>query len=325
MGKAQGKRMLKRIRGPKLRVGPSGVRMQGPGFTRPAVPGGRSVDLMKLRKPGTGAPMPQMPLMPNQVVFRHKAWLPWWVAVLIPLLLLLALLLFLFLPRNVVVPDVTGTKSAFEAEKKLTKAQLKLAPTPKEKVSTAAAPGTVIGQTPAAGEKAKKDSDVTIEIAVGNGKVQVPDIVGKTQAEADPILEKANLTAGQVQPQPPDPKAKIESQIPAAKEVVKEGKPINIFLATIKDKKNGDKAKRRTAEAAAAVAAPRPRRSRCPRWAARWAMPRRRRPTPGSCRSRSPSSRPRRRARSSAPSRPRAPSSRRATRSRSWCPAASRS
>src|SRR3954447_1506721 len=244
MGKTQGKRMLKRIRGPKLRVGPSGVRMQGPGFTRPAVPGGRSVDLMKLRKPGTGAPMPQMPLMPNQVVFRHKAWLPWWVAVLIPLLLLLALLLFLFLPRNVVVPDVTGTKSAFEAEKKLTKAQLKLAPTPKEKVSTAAAPGTVIGQTPAAGEKAKKDSDVTIEIAVGNGKVQVPDIVGKTQAEADPILNKANLTAGQVQPQPPDPKAKIESQIPAAKEVVKEGKPINIFLATIKDKKNGDKARK---------------------------------------------------------------------------------
>ena len=74
--------------------------------------------------------------MPNQVVFRHKAWLPWWIALLIPLLLLLALLLFLFLPRNVVVPDVTGTKSAFEAEKKLTKAQLKLAPTPKEKVST---------------------------------------------------------------------------------------------------------------------------------------------------------------------------------------------
>ena len=48
-----------------------------------------------------------------------------------------------------------------------------------------------------------------------------------------------------MQPQPPDPKAKIESQIPAAKEVVKEGKPINIFLATIKDKKNGDKAKKK--------------------------------------------------------------------------------
>ena len=58
--------------------------------------------------------------MPNQVVFRHKAWLPWWIALLLPLLLLLALLLFLFLPKNVVVPEVTGAKSTFEAEKKLT-------------------------------------------------------------------------------------------------------------------------------------------------------------------------------------------------------------
>ena len=282
MGKTQGKRMLKRIRGPRA----AGRRraacaVQGPRLhpARRARQPQRRPDEAAQARHG-GAPMPQMPLMPNQVVFRHKAWLPWWVAVLIPLLLLLALLLFLFLPRNVVVPDVTGTKSAFEAEKKLTKAQLKLAPTPKEKVSTAAAPGTVIGQTPAAGEKAKKDSDVTIEIAVGNGKVQVPNLVGKTQAEADPLLEKANLTAGQVQPQPPDPKAKIESQIPAAKEVVKEGKPINIFLATIKDKKNGSKEKKDGGGGgggggkAAAVTLP-------ALGGCGGAMPRRRRPTPG--------------------------------------------
>ena len=224
MGKTQGKRMLKRIRGPKLRVGPSGVRMQGPGFTRPAVPGGRSVDLMKLRKPGTGAPMPQMPLMPNQVVFRHKAWLPWWVAVLIPLLLLLALLLFLFLPRNVVVPDVTGAKSAFEAEKKLTKAELKLAPTPKQKVSTAAAPGTVIGQTPTAGEKAKKDSEVDDrdrgrQRQGGGAERRRP---GRRPTRTRSCARRSSRSA-RSQPQPPDPKAKIESQIPADKEVVAGG------------------------------------------------------------------------------------------------------
>ena len=240
----------KGVRGPKigkpnLSVGTGGVRMRGPHVRGPQLKQQNlRLDQLKMPSRGAGAAPPSAPLLPTQAVFRQKPWLPWWVAVVIPLLLLLALLLFLFLPRNVVVPEVTGTKSAFEAEKKLTKAQLKLAPTTKEKVSTAAAPGTVIGQTPAAGEKAKKDSDVTIEIAVGNGKVQVPNIVGKTQAEADPILEKANLTTGAVQPQPPDQKAKIESQIPAANEVVKEGKPINLFLATIKDKKNGDKAKK---------------------------------------------------------------------------------
>jgi beta-lactam-binding protein with PASTA domain len=244
LAKKQGKGLLKRVRAPKVRVGPSGVGMQGPGFTRPAVPGGRSVDLMKLRKPGMGTAMPSMPLMPNQVVFRHKAWLPWWVAMLIPLLLLLALLLFLFLPRNVVVPDVTGAKSAFEAEQKLTKAQLKLSPAPKQKVSTSAAPGTVIEQTPAAGKKAKKDSEVEILIAVGSGKVEVPNVVGQDQAGAEKTLREAGLTVGQIQPQPPDPKAKIASQIPAEKEVVAEGKPIDVFMATIKDKKKkgkGDK------------------------------------------------------------------------------------
>ena len=213
--------------------------MQGPRLTKPSVPS-KNVDLMKLKAPGAGAAAPQMPLMPNQVVFRHKAWLPWWVALLLPLLILLALLLFLLLPRNVVVPEVTGAKSAFEAEEKLTEASLKLAPAPKQKVSTEAPPGTVIGQTPEAGEKAKKDSEVAILIAVGNGKVEVPNVVGQTQADAEKTLREAGLTVGQVQPQPPDPKAKISSQIPAEKEVVAEGKPIDIFLASIKDKKKKD-------------------------------------------------------------------------------------
>ena len=239
--KGAGKGFLKRFRvtGPRAQVGTSGVRMQGPRVSKPSVPS-KNVDLMKLKAPG-GSAAPQIPLMPNQVVFRHKAWLPWWVALLIPLLLLLALLLFLLLPRNVVVPEVTGSKSAFEAEQKLVKADLKLAPAPKEKVTTEAPPGTVIGQTPAAGEKAKKDSEVALEIAIGNGKVQVPNVVGQTQVEAEKTLREKNLTIGQLQPQPPDPKAKIESQIPAADEVVTEGKPIDIFLATIKDKKQGGK------------------------------------------------------------------------------------
>jgi beta-lactam-binding protein with PASTA domain len=228
-GAARG--FLKRVRvtGPRAQVGTGGVRMTGPRVSKPSVPS-RNVDLMKLKAPGGGA-APQIPLMPNQVVFRHKAWLPWWVALLIPLLILLAILLFLLLPRNVVVPEVTGEKSTFEAEKKLVKSDLKLAPAPKEKVTTEAPAGTVIGQTPAAGEKAKKKSEVEILIAVGNGKVQVPTITGSTLAAADKILRAEQLTIGQISPQPPDPTGKIESQIPAANETVRKGTPINVFFA----------------------------------------------------------------------------------------------
>ncbi len=239
-GKAGG--LFKRLGGapPSANVGPQGVQVTGPRAPRaPSIPK-KNLQLSQLKAPGGGAALPSIPLAPNQVVFRQKAWLPWWIMMLIPLLILLAVLLFLFLPKNVAVPEVTGSTSAFEAEQKLVKADLKLAPAPKEKVSTEAPPGTVIGQTPAAGEKAEKDSEVAIEIAVGNNKVQVPSVVGQTQVEAEKTLREKNLTIGQLQPQPPDPKAKISSQIPAADEVVTEGKPIDLFMATIKDKKKKD-------------------------------------------------------------------------------------
>ena len=196
-----------RVTGPRAQVGTSGVRMQGPRVSKPAVPS-KNVDLMKLKAPG-GAAAPQAPLMPNQVVFRHKAWLPWWIALLIPLAILLALLLFLFLPRNVVVPDVVGAKSAFEAEQKLTRRNSSSPPAPKQKVTNAAPPGTVIDQTPAAGEKAKKDAEVEILVAVGSGEVQVPSITGLKLAAADKVLRAGRLTIGQISPQPPDPAGKI--------------------------------------------------------------------------------------------------------------------
>ncbi len=100
-----------------------------------------NLNLNNLKMPGGQAPPAVSgPLLPTQAVFRQKPWLPWWVAIVIPLLALLALLLFLFLPKNVEVPDVVGKKSAFEAEKAITEAGLKLAPATKEKVEREAAP-----------------------------------------------------------------------------------------------------------------------------------------------------------------------------------------
>jgi beta-lactam-binding protein with PASTA domain len=171
-------------------------------------------------------------------VFRQKAWLPWWLIPVLALLAALAVLLFMLAPKHVKVPDVVGAKSTFEAEQEVTKAGLKVAPEQKEKVTKDAPPGTVIDQTPDAGEEVEKGDSVTLLVAVGNGKVTVPSIVGKTAGEAEKILRKAKLTLGQAQPQPLDPKGKIASQIPAADEVVKEGAAIDIFFA---EKGAGDK------------------------------------------------------------------------------------
>jgi beta-lactam-binding protein with PASTA domain len=226
---------------PNVQVGPGGINIQKPMVRGPQMRP-QNFNLSNLKMPGGQAP-PAItgPLLPTQAVYRQKPWLPWWVAIVIPLLALLALLLFLFLPKNVTVPDVVGKPSAFEAEKLVTEAKLKLAPQTKEKVDPKVPPGTVVSQTPAAGEKAEEGEEVTILVAVGNGKVAVPDLTGKTPGDAEKLLRDAKLSLGQATPQPVDPKAAIKSQIPAPKEIVKEGAPVDIFMVVPGDEKGGDK------------------------------------------------------------------------------------
>jgi beta-lactam-binding protein with PASTA domain len=172
-------------------------------------------------------------------VFRQKPWLPWWMAIVVPLLAALAVFLFLFLPKNVEVPDVIGKKSAFAAEQAVTEAKLVLAPETEKKVDTRVPPGTVLEQTPPAGKKAKEGEVVSILVATGDGKVDVPALTGQTPGEAEKTLREAGLTLGQTTPQPLDPKATVKSQIPAEKEIIAEGAPVDVFLTIPGTEKNG--------------------------------------------------------------------------------------
>ena len=230
---------------PNLSVGPGGVRMRGPQVRAPRVQGPRlkqqnlRLDQLKMPSRGAGAPPPTTPLLPTQAVFRQKPWLPWWIAVVLPLLLLLLLLLFLFLPKNVEVPDVVGQKSAFDAEKAITEAGLRLAPGAKEKIDDTVAPGTVLSQTPTAGEQAKEESEVSILVAVGNGTVSVPDLSGKSTTDAEKALRDVGLTLGQATPQPLDPEGRIETQIPEAKQALRVGAPVDVFMVVPGEGKGG--------------------------------------------------------------------------------------
>ena len=76
--------------GPSANVGARGVQVAGPRAPRaPSIPN-KNIELSQLKVPGGGTPAPNIPLQPNQVVFRQKAWLPWWIMMLLPLLILLA-------------------------------------------------------------------------------------------------------------------------------------------------------------------------------------------------------------------------------------------
>jgi len=232
---------------PGVSVGPGGISFRKPQITGPQMHGPRmkqmNLDMTGLKgKLGAGAgaaPAPSGPLLPSQGVFRQKPWLPWWMVPVALALAAIAVMLYLLLPKNVAVPELVGAASTFDAEKTLTDAQLKLAAAPEEKVDANAPPGSVVGQTPAAGEKAEKDSEVSILVAVGDGKISVPKVTGLSLADAEAALRDKKLTLGQSSPQPPDPNGKIESQIPAENEVVKEGAPVDIFFTDPNGKGKG--------------------------------------------------------------------------------------
>ncbi|MGH8519832.1 MAG: PASTA domain-containing protein, partial [Panacagrimonas sp.] len=167
---------------PGMQIGPSGITFQKPQFRGPQLQGpqmkGMNVNADALSKLGKGSSSsaPSAPLLPSQGVFKQKAWLPWWLVPVVIALAALAILLYMLLPKNAVVPDVVGAKSTFDAEKELTEKGFKLAGAPKEKVDPDAPAGSVIGQTPAAGEEAEEGEQVAVEIAVGDGKLTVPKV-----------------------------------------------------------------------------------------------------------------------------------------------------
>ncbi|SDO67598.1 serine/threonine protein kinase [Geodermatophilus sp. DSM 45219] len=87
-------------------------------------------------------------------------------------------------------------------------------------------PGEVMAVTPGAGEQAPYDSTVTLQVSAGLPQVQVPDVVGRSQAEASTVLQQAGLQV-QVSQFFGD---KVFRQSPAAGETVEIGTPVTILV-----------------------------------------------------------------------------------------------
>ena len=193
------------------------------------------------------------PVPPRMATFRQRAWLPWWMSIVVPLVAALAVVIVMLLPKQTTVPNLKGQPSAFAAQKLLNKIGLKLGKTtskadPKQK------PGVVIDQSPAAGAKAKKGTVVDVVTVTGTGKATVPAIVGLPLGLAQQKLIEAGLALGTVQPQPPNPNGKISSQLPLAGTPVADGFAVNVFQAVAGAAKGSGKGKAAAAAAAAAAA-----------------------------------------------------------------------
>jgi beta-lactam-binding protein with PASTA domain len=175
---------------------------------------------------GTDRPGP-----PGAGTFRQKPWLPWWLLVVAPLVVLLVAWLLSRGGNETTVPDLKGTVGRLEVEKKLQAANLALAEPVDEQQTDQSKPTTVLDQAPEPGKKVRSGSQVSVTLAVGSGKVPVPDVTGQTVAQATGTLAAAGFQAVPPSGVADPTTATVGSEVPPAKTPVGKGTSVQLYLA----------------------------------------------------------------------------------------------
>ena len=199
-----------------------------------------------------------VPPPPRAGVFRQRAWLPWWLAIVAPIAVVAAVALISLLPKQAKVPNLKGAANVFAAQKLVNSAGFQLSPRTTSVLDATKQPGGIADQSPRAGTKAKRGSIITVAVYTGTGKVDVPSVLGATPGLADQALRASQLTLGAVSPQPLNPEGKIRSQIPLAGTKVAAGTAVAVFMAPAGGgaaARTGPSARSKAAAAAAAGAA----------------------------------------------------------------------
>lgn len=157
------------------------------------------------------------------------------------------------------VPDVRGM-TYDEAREELNKYELGIKKASEEEPSNDYAKGEIKSQDPGEGERVKKNSTVTVVISSGEAaeKVQVPNVVDRSEAEAEELLQDAGLKVSHGEAQYSDSIAEgnVISSDPAAGTEVDEGTSVTIVVSLGKEKvKVPDIRNMTAADAEAALAA----------------------------------------------------------------------
>ncbi len=223
------KQRLKKYVSPgSVSVGPHGVVIRKPRARMPRPPQ-RQLKLEDLKRlsPASG---PVGPATQTQVTFRQKPLIPTWLLLLALLIAALVALYLLTRDHRVEVPELVGLRSTFVAQQRVQARGLTLDQTLRRDVTTLVRPGTIVAQYPEAGKKVNKGTQVTLEVAVGNGMETVPNLSNKTRAKADTELRKHDLSLGDAEPVTAPLSWVVASQIPVPGLSVADGTPIQVFL-----------------------------------------------------------------------------------------------
>jgi serine/threonine protein kinase len=188
--------------------------------------------------------LPQMPpptVLPDEVYRQIEEEPPSQVPFIVTAFALLAalgILVFLIFryasgsgEEMVVVPDVTGQTQ--EVAIQMLQAE-GFTPIPVPENSDEVEAGLVIRTSPAGGEEAPKNSQVTVYVSTGPGEVPVPPVVGKTLQEAEQEIVAEGLVVGTVTPRPDPDKAEgiVLEQSPPAGVRVGKNAPVNLVVSS---------------------------------------------------------------------------------------------
>jgi beta-lactam-binding protein with PASTA domain len=91
--------------------------------------------------------------------------------------------------------------------------------------------GTVVAQNPAAGESAMEGSSVRVNVSEGTGRVEVPDVVGRSRDDAASTLREAGLEVRTVNVPSAEPEGTVVAQSPAAGSEVAERSRVRINVS----------------------------------------------------------------------------------------------
>lgn len=130
-------------------------------------------------------------------------------------------------PAGVDVPNVVGLPFD-QAQERLEEAELRAR---RFNVFSEEPPGVVVAQEPKAGDKAPENSPVRVNVSRGTGRVEVPDVVGRTADEAGSILRRAGLQARVFQVPSAEPRGTVVAQSPAAGSEIARGERVRINVS----------------------------------------------------------------------------------------------
>lgn len=134
-----------------------------------------------------------------------------------------------FSRETIKVPDVTG-KTVVEAQQILENAGFSI--TLKEAYDDKVTPGLVLGQDPAGNEMRKEGSAVYLTVSKGIEMVEVPNLAGKTFADAQKMIERKELALGKVETVfRDDGSGLVIEQNPKANEKIRHGEKINLVIS----------------------------------------------------------------------------------------------